>query len=156
MAMAEAGKSAGNQESACGAMGAAAVIPHLMIGDGKAAEAIEFYRKAFGAEELSRHSGPNDPRIMHAAVKIGSAPIFLCDYFAEMCEMSKMRPPKMTSGYSIVLHINTRDCDAAMQKAAAAGARITMPAANQFWGERYGQLEDPYGYTWSFGGPIKA
>ena len=118
------------------------VTPHLIC-EG-AAEAIAFYVKAFNAVELARLPGP-DGRIMHAMVQIGDSKIMLADAFSECGAMS----PKGLQDSPVYLHIYVEDVDAAMAQAEAAGAKITMPATDMFWGDRYGQLTDPIGHRWS-------
>ena len=118
------------------------VTPHLIC-EG-AAQAIDFYVKAFNAVELARLPGP-DGRIMHAMVQIGDSKVMLADAFSECGAMS----PKGLQDSPVYLHIYVEDVDAAMAQAEAAGAKITMPAADMFWGDRYGQLTDPIGHRWS-------
>lgn len=118
------------------------VTPHLIC-EG-AAEAIDFYIKAFNAVELARLPSP-DGRIMHAMVKIGDSTIMLADAFSECGALS----PKGLKDSPVYLHIYVEDVDAALAQAEAAGATITMPAMNMFWGDRYGQLTDPIGHRWS-------
>jgi PhnB protein len=118
--------------------------PHLIIrGAGKA---IEFYKKAFGAEELGRMPGPDGQTLMHAEIKIGDSHIFLADEFGEggVCAS-----PTKLGGTSIVMHLYVKDADAAFNQAVAAGAKVVMPLMNMFWGDRYGQVVDPFGHQWS-------
>ena len=122
--------------------GFTAVTPHLVC-DG-ASEAIEFYKKAFGATEEGRMPGP-DGRIMHAVVRIGGAPIMLVD---EMKECDAMGP-KSLNGSPVTIHLYVDDVDAVVTRAVAAGAKVTMPVDDMFWGDRYGKLEDPFGHHWS-------
>jgi uncharacterized glyoxalase superfamily protein PhnB len=124
------------------ASGFTAVTPHLVC-DG-ASEAIEFYKKAFGATEEGRMPGP-DGRIMHAVVRIGGAPIMLVD---EMKEWGAMGP-KSLNGSPVTIHLYVDDVDAVVTRAVAAGAKVTMPVDDMFWGDRYGKLEDPFGHHWS-------
>ncbi|HTU23906.1 MAG TPA: VOC family protein [Pirellulales bacterium] len=123
------------------------IIPHLVC-DG-AAEAMDFYKKAFGAEELSRLLAPDGKRIMHAAMRIGSSIFFLVDDFKEYCG-GKSNSPKGLSGTPVTLHHYVADCDAAIKRAVDAGAAIAMPPADMFWGDRYGMVTDPFGHKWSF------
>lgn len=118
------------------------ITPHLVI-DG-ASKAIEFYKEAFGAEELFRMPGPGG-KVMHAEIKIGDCHVMLADEFPEM----GVRGPERGKSSPVVLHVYSNDVDAAMEKARKAGATITMPAADQFWGDRYGKLTDPFGHCWS-------
>ncbi|MEO7338181.1 MAG: VOC family protein [Caldimonas sp.] len=118
------------------------LTPHLICA--RAADAIEFYKKAFGAVETSRLPGP-DGRLMHAAVKIGDSTLMLVD---EMPEWGALGP-KALKGSPVTVHLYTADVDAVFAQAVAAGAKTTMPVADMFWGDRYGQLEDPFGHRWS-------
>jgi PhnB protein len=86
---------------------------------------------------------------MHASLKIGDAQVFLCDDFPEYCG-GKARSPKALGGISLTLHRDVEDCDAAIAKAVANGATVSMPAMDAFWGDRYGKILDPFGYEWSF------
>lgn len=119
-----------------------AVTPHLVCQG--AAAALEFYARAFGAEELSRLPGP-DGRLMHASMRIGDSVLMLNDEFPEM----GCTGPAALTNSPVVLHLYVRDVDAAMARAEAAGAKVTMPATDMFWGDRYGQLRDPFGHQWS-------
>jgi PhnB protein len=118
------------------------LTPHLIC-DG-AAEAIAFYVKAFNAVELSRLPGPNG-KLMHAMLRIGDSTLMLNDEAPDW----GMLGPKKLKGSSIALHLYVEDVDAAFARAVAAGAKVTMPLADMFWGDRYGQLEDPFGHRWS-------
>ena len=123
------------------------VIAHLVVKGGVAA--IDFYKAALGAIELERHPS-EDGRILHAALQIGSSCVYLSDDFPEYCGGS--RAPQGET--PVTLHLNVPNCDAAMQQAHTAGATVTMPAADMFWGARYGQLTDPFGHRWSFSHPL--
>ena len=118
------------------------VTPHLTCAGGVAA--IEFYKKAFDAVELSRMLGPNG-KLMHGSVKIGDSVVMLSDEFPEMGG----RGPKLLQGSPVTIHLYVPDVDRFADKAVAAGARITMPIQDMFWGDRYGHLEDPFGHRWS-------
>ncbi|WP_417221582.1 VOC family protein [Achromobacter spanius] len=109
-----------------------------------AADAIAFYKKAFNAEELARLPGPGG-KIMHAAVRIGDSVLMLMDDFAEWGSLG----PKALKGTPVTLHLYVKDVDAAMKQAVDAGATLAMPAENMFWGDRYGQVVDPFGHRWS-------
>jgi PhnB protein len=129
---------------------AGGLVPHLVVKGGAAA--IEFYKSALGAEEITRVPMP-DGRIMHASLKIGGADLFLCDDFPEHCGGVSRAP----SGPSpVTLHLNVPCTDTAIAAAAAAGATVTMPADDMFWGSRYGQIVDPFGHAWSFSTPLSA
>jgi PhnB protein len=128
------------------------IVPHLTVKG--ADKAIEFYKRAFGAEEIARHPH-DDGRIMHASLRIGDATLYLNDDFPEFCG-GKSGAPTSEQPRSCVLHQNVADCDAAMKRFADAGGKIVMPAADQFWGDRYGQATDPFGHTWSFATPLSS
>jgi uncharacterized glyoxalase superfamily protein PhnB len=127
------------------------LIPHLVCEH--CAEAIEFYKKAFGAEEVSRSPGP-DGRLMHAAIRIGKNVVFLNDDFPEFCG-GKSHTPKALTGTPVTIHQYVKDVDAAMKRAQDAGATIKMPAQDMFWGDRYGVVIDPSGHQWSLATHIK-
>lgn len=118
------------------------VTPHLICAG--AAAAIEFYKKAFNATEKSRLPGPNG-RLMHGAVQIGDSTVMLVD---EMPEHGALGP-KALKGTPVTIHLYVPDVDAFTAQAVRAGAKLTMPVADMFWGDRYGQLEDPFGHRWS-------
>ncbi len=122
--------------------GMTAITPHLICAG--AAAAIEFYRKAFGAVSEGAMSGPNG-KIMHAQIRIGGASVMLVD---EMPEWGALGP-KSLKGSPVTIHLYVRDADATVAKAVAAGAKITMPLMDAFWGDRYGKIEDPFGHSWS-------
>jgi PhnB protein len=117
------------------------VTPSLVI-DG-AAKAIDFYKKALGAEELSRFPGP-DGSIMHAEIRIGDSTLMLAD---EMPDQGT-RGPKSRGGTSVSFFIYKEDVDAAWKQAVDAGAKPVVPLADQFWGDRAGSFEDPFGHLW--------
>jgi PhnB protein len=121
-----------------------AITPHLVIKG--ASEAIEFYKRAFGAEELHRMPMPGSDgqvRLGHAALQIGDSRLFLADEFPEYGSNG----PNGSSPVS--LHLYVTDADAAFGRAVEAGATVTMPLADMFWGARYGKLVDPFGHHWS-------
>jgi PhnB protein len=128
------------------------LVPHLVV-DG-AAKAIDFYKKAFGAEEVMRMPDEDGKRLMHAHIVIGDAHVMLADDYPERCG-GKARTPTSLGGTPITLHQNVPNCDAAIKRCADAGAEITMPAQDMFWGDRYGQITDPFGHVWSFSTPLK-
>ena len=107
-----------------------------------AAEAIKFYTKAFDAVEVMRFAGP-DGKLMHAEIKIGDSTLRLMD------AMNGASGPKSLKGSPVMVDMQVEDADAVVKKAVAAGAKITMPLADQIWGDRYAQLEDPFGHHWS-------
>jgi PhnB protein len=126
-------------------------IPHIVVSN--AAAAIEFYKAAFGAEELARHAAPNSEKVMHASLKINGGVLMLNDDFSN-AGCGKSETPEALGGSPVVLHLQVDDADAAWAKALAAGATVKYPLANQFWGDRYGQLSDPFGHYWSIGQSI--
>jgi uncharacterized glyoxalase superfamily protein PhnB len=119
-----------------------AVTPHLVCA--RAGEAIDFYKKAFGAVEEARLPGPGG-KIMHALIRIGGAPIMLVDEAPEW----GMLGPQALKGSPVTIHLYTDDVDAFVARAVKAGAKVKMPVADMFWGDRYGTLEDPFGHQWS-------
>jgi uncharacterized glyoxalase superfamily protein PhnB len=118
------------------------VTPHLVCAG--AAKAIDFYQKAFGATETGRMPGP-DGRLMHAAIRIGDSTVMLAD---EMPEWGSLGPTSL-KGSPVTIHLYVDDVDKFVERAVKAGAKVTMPVADQFWGDRYGKLEDPFGHHWS-------
>ena len=128
------------------------LIPHLVCD--RCAEAIEFYKKAFGAEEIQRMPAPDGRRIMHAEIRIGKSPLFLVDDFPEFCG-GKSESPAALKGSPVTIHHFVENCDAAIQRAQDAGAKVVMPAADMFWGDRYGVVVDPFGHKWSFATHLK-
>ncbi len=119
------------------------VTPHLVCRE--ASRAIEFYKRALGAEELGRLPGPDGKSIMHATLKIGDSVIMLCEEFPQMGAQS----PLALGGTPITLHLYVQDADAAFERAVSAGATVTMPLTDMFWGDRYGVVKDPFGHQWS-------
>lgn len=126
------------------------VTPHLMIADKRATEAIAFYEAAFGAIEVNRVPAKDGERLMHAHLTLNGGAVLLHDDFPEMRDGT---PSPAPSG--VVLHLQVPDADAAWAKALAAGAAVRFPLEDQFWGDRYGQVIDPFGHTWSIAGPQK-
>jgi PhnB protein len=115
--------------------------PYLIIKD--AAKAIEFYKKAFGAKEMMRMSQP-DGRIGHAEIKIGNSPIMLADEFPEM----GARSPQSLGGSPVSILLYVEDVDAFAEQAVAAGTKVVRPVKDQFYGDRSGSFEDPFGHQW--------
>ncbi len=118
------------------------VTPYLTVRN--AAAAIDFYRRAFRAEELMRMPGPGGHGTMHAEIKIGDSVIFLSDE----SPASGSRSPESLGGATGSLHVYVENVDAAFKRAVDAGARVRMPVADMFWGDRYGKLADPFGHEW--------
>jgi PhnB protein len=106
------------------------LTPHIVVKD--ASKAIEFYKKAFGAQEIRRVPGPDGNSLIHAEVQIGDSRLMLVDEFP-----------------AVTIHMYVKDVDAVFNKAVAAGAEVKMPLDDMFWGDRYGALTDPFGHSWS-------
>ncbi len=121
------------------------LTPHLSV-KGGAAAFIEFLKKAFNAVEISRSPGPGG-KLMHAQVKVGDSILMLADDFCEEFHM----PPLAQGNLPFVLHLYVADADTVFSQAVAAGAEVTMPLGDQFWGDRYGQVRDPFGFLWAIG-----
>jgi len=120
------------------------VVPYLGVSD--AAAAADFYVRAFGAREAFRYPPDDKGRYMHIHLYINGGSLMLSDPFPEYGH-----PHKAPQGYTV--HMKVDDIDAAWQRAVDAGAEIVMPLEQQFWGDRYGQLRDPFGVMWSMGAP---
>ena len=117
------------------------VTPYLILD--RAADAIAFYKKAFGATEIMRMDAPGG-RIGHAEIKLGDSAIMLADEHPEQGALS----PRKLGGSPVMLHVYVEDVDAMVERAVAAGAKLIRPVADQFYGDRSGSLEDPFGYRW--------
>jgi PhnB protein len=128
-----------------------ALSPHLTVDD--AAAAIDFYVKAFGAVEVGRVPRP-DGKLVHAAVRINGFLVMLNDDFPEMSGGKSMTPPAL-GGTPVTIHLTVTDVDADFQRALDAGAKVIVPLDEQFWGDRYGMVADPFGHHWSLGQPIR-
>ena len=126
------------------------LTPHLTIGGKRAAEAIDFYKKAFGAEEQTRMPAKDGGRLMHAHLLVNGASLMLADDWPEMRGGAAAPPPA-----GVALHLQVEDTDRWFKRAVAAGASASMKPENMFWGDRYGQVTDPFGHTWAFGSPVK-
>jgi PhnB protein len=124
------------------------LTPHLTARD--AARAIEFYQKAFGAELLHKALTP-DGRVMHAVLKVGDSLLMLNDEFPEFGGASS----PSTGGSPVTLHLYLENVDAAFERAVSAGAAVKMPLMDQFWGDRYGVVTDPFGHKWSLGAHVR-
>lgn len=118
------------------------VTPHLVCAG--AADAIEFYKKAFNAVEMGRMPGP-EGKLVHALIRIGDSAVMLVDEFPDWGAFG----PKSLKGSPVTIHLYVEDVDATVQRAVAVGAKVTMPLEDTFWGDRYGKLEDPFGHHWS-------
>jgi PhnB protein len=123
------------------------LTPHLTIRDRRAAEAVDFYTAAFGAAERMRHLS-DDGRLMHVHLTINGSSLMMHDDYPEYSGHPEPEPA------GTVLHLQVDDADAWWKRAVDAGATVTMELADQFWGDRYGQLKDPFGHRWSIGAPV--
>jgi PhnB protein len=123
------------------------LIPELIVSDAR--RAIDFYKSAFAAKDLSTHATPDGKKIMHAALELGSGGvIFLVDDFPER-NGGKARTPTALGGSPITIHLNCGDVQATWKGAVGAGAKVILPLEKQFWGDVYGIVEDPFGHRWS-------
>lgn len=123
------------------------VTPYLMVRG--AAEAVEFYKRAFGAEEVARTPTENGDKLIHCHLWINRADVMLADEFPEYGSELGDGPG------GVMIHLDVDDADTWFARALEAGATATMPIADGFWGDRYGQVKDPFGHTWSIGSPKK-
>lgn len=128
-----------------------AVSPHLVVDN--AAAAIDFYVAAFGATELGRLPGPGG-KIVHAALQINGSTVMLNDDFPEMTD-GKSTTPTALGGSPVTIHLTVTDVDTWFDRALRAGATVVAPLEDQFWGDRYGVVRDPFGHQWSLGQPVR-
>jgi PhnB protein len=112
--------------------------------------AIDFYKNAFGAIELARHLAPGTDKVMHAHLIVHGGHLMLCDDFSSQMG-GKSETPDALGGSPVTFHIHSDIADNVWAQALAAGAEVIMPLADQFWGDRYGQVRDPFGHKWSIG-----
>jgi len=124
------------------------ITPFLSIRDGRAEEALGFYARAFGGEVIERNPTEDGKKLMQASMKINGDWIMLSDDFPEW-GFTAQAPE------SVTMHLQVDDADRWWERAVEAGCEIKMPIGDQFWGDRYGQLRDPFGHSWSIGSPIK-
>jgi uncharacterized glyoxalase superfamily protein PhnB len=133
------------------------ITPHIFVKS--SVDAIEFYKKVFDAIEISRHTIPadkdsgRDDKVIHAILEIGGAKLFLADEFPEMCNqhsssVGKIGAPNTVGGNSVFLNLYVENVDEIFDKAKREGAAEVMPLMDAFWGDRYGQLRDPFGHIW--------
>ncbi|HSB14821.1 MAG TPA: VOC family protein [Bryobacteraceae bacterium] len=122
--------------------GCSTVTPYLVVKD--AAKAIDFYKRAFGAQEVMRMPGPGGHGVMHAEIKIGDSLIMVSDEFPG----TNVTSPETAGTTTASLFVYFEDVDAAFQRAVGAGGKPVMPPADMFWGDRYGKLVDPFGHHW--------
>ena len=118
------------------------VTPYLSVKG--AAEALDFYKRAFGAEEVVKMHGPDGKSVMHAEFKIGGSILMLADEWPQ----GGVKAPKTLGGTTVSIFLYVQDVDAVFKRAVAAGATATMPPMDMFWGDRYGKVTDPYGHEW--------
>ena len=119
------------------------VTPYLCVRD--AGTAIDFYKRALGAEERCRMPGPGGQGVMHAEIKVGDSIVMLSDEMAEWGHLSA----ESIGNTPVTLHLFVPDVDAAIAKAVSQGAKLTAPVTDMFRGDRYGKIQDPFGHNWS-------
>ena len=119
------------------------ITPHLVING--AAKAVEFYKKVFDAEVVRPISTTPDGKVMHAHLKIRDSNLMMADEFPQ----GSARAPQTLGGTPVVLTLYVADVDATWKKVTDAGAKVVFPLGNQFWGDRYGQIQDPFGHVWA-------
>ncbi|WP_419251707.1 VOC family protein [Caulobacter sp. ErkDOM-YI] len=124
------------------------VTPYLSVVGAKAA--VAFYQQAFGAQETFRNTADDGERLMHSRMLINGAWVMVSDHFSEMMGGAPFTPPA-----SVTLHLQVDDADVWWNRAVAAGATIRFPLADQFWGDRFGMIVDPFGHCWSIASKIK-
>jgi PhnB protein len=125
------------------------ITPQLVVHG--VADAIAWYTSALGANELFRNTAPDGTRIMHSELLLGDSRFFVVDEFGQ----GPMKSPATLGGSSVTLHLYVRDVDAVFDRAVAAGATVLMKVADQFWGDRYGMITDPFGHRWSMASRIE-
>jgi uncharacterized glyoxalase superfamily protein PhnB len=130
--------------------GCHSVIPHLVVRN--ANEAIDFYVRAFGAKELGRWPSPDGKHVLHASIQIGDSMVMLCD---ELPQMKRWLAPQSLGGTSVALQLWSEDADAAFRRAVKAGAKVSLPLADMYWGARYGRVVDPFGHEWAIATRIR-
>jgi PhnB protein len=127
-----------------------AVSPYLTVRDGRGKEAVEFYKRAFDAREAYRNDADDGKRLMHSHLKINGESVMLSDDFPEFKGGATASAPG-----GVTIHLEVDDADTWWNRALEAGASVKMPLADQFWGDRYGQLNDPFGFSWSIASKSK-
>lgn len=127
------------------------LVPHLVVGD--AAAALDFYAQAFGAEAMVRLPGP-DGKMMHACMRIHGSMVFLNDDYPEYNDGVSSTPAAL-GGTPVTLHLHGADVDRRFQRALDAGATVVMPLEDQFWGDRYGVVRDPFGHHWALAESVR-
>jgi PhnB protein len=124
------------------------ITPQLVVNDG--AKFIDFMKKAFGAEEITRMSHPSGKGIWHASLRVGSSMFFIADE-----STSNTKSARSAGGTPVTLQINVENADQMFKQATIAGATVAMPLMDMFWGDRYGQVVDPFGNTWAISTHVK-
>lgn len=127
------------------------VIAYLTVND--AARAVEFYKNAFGAVELSRQTTNDSDKIMHCALDVNGGRVMLSDDFPEWTG-GRRNDPNAFGGSPVTLHLQVDNVDETFVRAVENGAEVEMPVADMFWGDRYGKIRDPFGHIWSIATPI--
>ena len=127
------------------------LVPHLVVDD--AAAALDFYARAFDANEIARIPGPGG-KLIHAALQINGFTLFLNDDFPEFCD-GKSSTPSALGGTSVTIHLHGPDVEARFQRALDAGASVVKPLEDQFWGDRYGVVRDPFGHQWALAETVR-
>lgn len=131
-------------------MSSITLIPHLIVKGG--VDAIAFYKKALGAEEATpANLTPDGQKVVHAELRIGGAVFYMCDDFTE----EGPRDPRSLGGSPVVLNLTVANADALFERAVQAGAVVTMPMQDTFWGARYGKFRDPSGHEWSINQQVR-
>jgi len=121
------------------------IIPEIFVDDGPGS--LDFYKQAFGAQEVSRMMTPDGSKLLHAELEILGHRLFVCDEFSAS-EGGTCRCPRTLGGTGVRMMLQVDDADRTVEQAVAAGARVLMPVQDMFWGARYGKLLDPYGHEW--------
>ena len=129
------------------------ITPHLLVKD--AEEAFAFYQKAFGAKELSRQTHPSENWLLHLDLKIGNSILMLSGTSQGVDAFGNWLTPDKAQGTTAVLHLYVEDVDITYERAIVSGCEIKMKIMNAFWGDRYAQVLDPFGYIWSMASKIK-
>lgn len=129
------------------------VTPYLTVRGGQ--DAIDFYKKAFGARTARLMMADDKQRVMHATLTINGGAVMLSDAFDEYGDAGGTKPPPEAGGASVTVHLETDNVDRSWKKAVDAGAEIVMQLADMFWGDRYGVVRDPFGHVWSMASPTK-
>jgi PhnB protein len=127
-------------------------IPEIFVLDGPAA--MEFYKKVFGAEEVHRMMAPDGRRLMHGELTLDGHRLFVCNEFLP-AEGGTCKSPQTLNGTGVRITLEVEDADAVAGRAIAAGARVSMPVQDVFWGARYGKIVDPFGHEWGLNQQLK-